>query len=51
MKIAIPKEIVDGERRVAAVPETCKKLIKAGFEVAVEAGAGTASSIDRKSVV
>jgi len=45
MKIAIPKEIVDGERRVAAVPETCKKLIKAGFEVAVEAGAGTASSI------
>jgi H+-translocating NAD(P) transhydrogenase subunit alpha len=43
MKIAIPKEIVDGERRVAAVPETCKKLIKAGFEVTVEAGAGTSA--------
>jgi NAD(P) transhydrogenase subunit alpha len=43
MKIAIPKEIVDGERRVAAVPETCKKLIKAGFEVVVEAGAGAAA--------
>lgn len=45
MRIAIPKEIVDGERRVAAVPETIKKFIKAGFEVAVEAGAGAASSI------
>lgn len=43
MKIAIPREIVDGERRVAAVPETVKKLVKAGFEVGMEAGAGVAA--------
>ncbi len=40
MKIAIPREIVPEERRVAAVPETVKKLVKAGAEVAVEQGAG-----------
>ncbi|MCZ6815605.1 MAG: Re/Si-specific NAD(P)(+) transhydrogenase subunit alpha, partial [Planctomycetota bacterium] len=33
-----------GERRVAATPETCGKLKKAGFEVFVENGAGEASS-------
>ena len=43
MKLAVPKEIVVGERRVALVPETCKKLIKGGAEIAVEAGAGLAS--------
>lgn len=40
MKIAVPKEVCDGERRVALAPETCKKLIKAGIEVAIESGAG-----------
>ena len=43
MRIAAPKEIVAGERRVALVPETCKKLIKGGAEIAVEAGAGLTS--------
>ena len=43
MRIAVPKEIVSGERRVALVPETCKKLIKTGAEIAVEAGAGQAA--------
>ncbi len=45
MKLAIPKETVSGERRVAATPETCGRLIKSGFEVLVERGAGTQSSI------
>ncbi len=43
MKIAVPREIREGERRVALVPETCRKLAKAGIEVAVERGAGTAA--------
>jgi proton-translocating NAD(P)+ transhydrogenase subunit alpha len=37
----VPKEIVPGETRVAAVPETVKKLVKAGWTVTVESGAGT----------
>jgi H+-translocating NAD(P) transhydrogenase subunit alpha len=45
MKIAVLKETADGERRVAATPETAKKFIALGAEVAVEAGAGAAASI------
>jgi NAD(P) transhydrogenase subunit alpha len=40
MKIAVLKETRAGERRVALAPESAKKLIQAGYEVAVEAGAG-----------
>ena len=40
MLIAIPKEILSEEKRVAATPETVKKYIALGFTVAVEAGAG-----------
>jgi H+-translocating NAD(P) transhydrogenase subunit alpha len=43
MRIAVPKETRPGERRVALVPESCKKLVQAGFTVAVEAGAGTSA--------
>lgn len=42
--IAVTKERRAGETRVAAVPETVKKLIAAGFSVTVEAGAGLAAS-------
>lgn len=45
MKIGIPKEIYSGEKRVALVPETAKKLITAGAEVVVEAGLGLLSHI------
>ncbi|MFZ0694088.1 MAG: Re/Si-specific NAD(P)(+) transhydrogenase subunit alpha [Alphaproteobacteria bacterium] len=45
MKIAIPKERRAGEARVAATPETVKKLIALGAEVAVEAGAGMGAAI------
>ena len=43
MRIVIPKETAPGERRVAVVPESCKKLIQTGFDIAVEAGAGAAA--------
>jgi NAD(P) transhydrogenase subunit alpha len=43
MRIAVLKETRAGERRVALAPESCKKLIPAGYEVAVEAGAGDAA--------
>lgn len=43
MKVGIPKEITHGETRVAATPETTRKLRAAGLEVTVEAGAGAAA--------
>jgi NAD(P) transhydrogenase subunit alpha len=46
MKIAVLRETADGERRVAATPETAKKFIALGAEVAVEGGAGAGASID-----
>ena len=42
--IAVTRERRAGETRVAATPETVKKLIGAGFSVTIETGAGTASS-------
>jgi NAD(P) transhydrogenase subunit alpha len=43
MRIGVPKETAPGERRVALVPESCKKLKQAGYDIAVEAGAGVAA--------
>ncbi len=43
--IAILKETADYEKRVAATPDTVKKLVAMGTDVVVEAGAGDASSI------
>ena len=43
MNIGIPKEVVNGERRVALVPDMAKRLIKDGLTVRVERGAGTAA--------
>ena len=40
MRIVVPRETAPGERRVALVPESVKKLVQAGYEVGVEAGAG-----------
>ncbi len=41
--IGVPKETAAGERRVATVPDAVEKLIKLGFSVAVESGAGDAA--------
>ncbi|HET7468963.1 MAG TPA: Re/Si-specific NAD(P)(+) transhydrogenase subunit alpha [Gemmatimonadales bacterium] len=43
MRIGVPKETAPGERRVALVPESGKKLKQAGYDVVVEAGAGLAA--------
>ncbi len=44
MLVGIVREIGLGERRVAATPETTKRLIKLGFDVTVESGAGELAS-------
>ncbi|MBA2522188.1 MAG: NAD(P)(+) transhydrogenase (Re/Si-specific) subunit alpha, partial [Solirubrobacterales bacterium] len=41
MRIGVPKETLEGERRVAVIPDTVKSLVDSGLEVAVESGAGT----------
>jgi NAD(P) transhydrogenase subunit alpha len=40
MKVCVPKEIREGEKRVALVPDVISKLIKLGYEVVIESGAG-----------
>ncbi len=44
--IGVPKETAAGEKRVATVPEVVEKLIKLGFAVTVESGAGAAANFD-----
>ncbi|OAT39174.1 Re/Si-specific NAD(P)(+) transhydrogenase subunit alpha [Proteus myxofaciens] len=46
MRIGIPKERLSNETRVAATPATVAQLIKLGFTVAIESGAGIASSFE-----
>ena len=43
MKIGVPREVHAGEKRVATTPEVVVHLIKLGFEVAVQSGAGAAA--------
>ncbi len=51
MKIAIPKERRENEKRVAASPDTVKKFVGLGAEVVVETGAGTLSSFQDQDFV
>lgn len=44
MKIGVPKEIHPGEKRVATTPDVAEKIIKLGFEVFIESGAGLKSN-------
>ncbi len=44
LTIGIPREVFAGEKRVATVPDVVEKLIKLGFKVAVESGAGDAAN-------
>jgi NAD(P) transhydrogenase subunit alpha len=44
MRIGVPREVHAGERRVATTPDVAEKLLKLGFSVAVEAGAGEAAN-------
>jgi NAD(P) transhydrogenase subunit alpha len=43
IRLAVPKESAVGERRVAIVPEVAGKLVKGGWEVVVETGAGASA--------
>lgn len=45
VSIGIARETADGERRVAITPETCRKLVAAGAQVAIERGAGAGARI------
>jgi H+-translocating NAD(P) transhydrogenase subunit alpha len=45
MTIGVPRETYAGEKRVATVPEVVEKLVKLGFAVRVETGAGAAANI------
>lgn len=49
LTIGVPREIFPGEKRVATVPEVVEKLIKLGFSVAVESGAGDAANFSDDS--
>lgn len=42
--VGVPKETAAGEKRVATVPDVVAKLVKLGFQVAVESGAGDAAN-------
>ena len=46
MKVGVPREVAEGERRVGIVPETVGRLVKDGFEVVVESGAGRDYNLD-----
>ena len=45
MKIGVPKEIHPGEKRVATTPEAAEQIIKLGYEISIESGAGAAANI------
>ncbi len=45
MRIGIPKELHAGEKRVATTPDVAARLIKLGFEVAIEQNAGAAADL------
>ena len=49
LRIGVPRETAAGEKRVATVPDVVQKLIKLGFSVAVESGAGEAANFDDES--
>lgn len=45
LKVFVPKERAEGETRVAATPETVKRLVKEGLSLFVETGAGAAANL------
>jgi NAD(P) transhydrogenase subunit alpha len=47
--IGVPRETAAGEKRVASVPDVVEKLVKLGFKVAVQSGAGEAANFDDAS--
>ena len=48
LKVSVPKEVHQNERRVALSPQACKVLISKGFSVSVEKGAGSLAEFTDK---
>ncbi|PUE53587.1 NAD(P) transhydrogenase subunit alpha [Limnohabitans sp. 2KL-17] len=51
MRIGVPREIFPGEKRVATVPDAVTKLVKLGFDVVVERGAGELADLSDEAYV
>jgi H+-translocating NAD(P) transhydrogenase subunit alpha len=51
MKIGIPKEIHEGEKRVATTPEVAEKLRKLGYGIVIEKGAGAAANFSDEAYI
>jgi len=51
MRVCVPKEIREGEKRVALVPDVISKLTKLGYEVVIESGAGLGAQASDDSYV
>ena len=51
MRIGVPKERLANETRVAATPKTVEQLLKLGFTVAIESGAGKLASFDDEALL
>ena len=49
MELAVPTETRPGERRVALVPDVVKKLVGAGWDMCVQAGAGTEAAFSDRA--
>ena len=49
LKIGVLREVAAGEKRVATVPEVVEKLVKLGFSVLLESGAGGAANFSDES--
>ena len=51
MRVCVPREIREGEKRVALVPDVINKLTKLGYEVVIEKGAGIHSQANDEQYV
>ena len=51
MQIVVPAETWANERRVALIPDSVKKLTRAGLSVSVESGLGLAVGIQRRTTI
>ena len=51
LMIGVPREVFAGEKRVATVPDVVAKLVKLGFRVTVETGAGLNANFDDQSYI
>ena len=51
MRIGVPKEVYDGEQRVALTPETATFIHKLGHQITIESGAGAAANYRQQQEV